>query len=156
MFLRNLEDVRALFSSLGRTFAGTVITAYSRILPVHFIHPYHIICLRRTCDLPTLRKDTPVFCLEEELGRPVWQEGYNSFDLLADPSTQQFLRSLPGPKCLFLYQSYPQLETLAGKKGWELVANPAALRLNVSSRAFFQNMVHRLNLPDLPGGIYPL
>ena len=71
MLLRDLEDARKLFSALNGTFVGIGMSAYPRMTPAQFIEPYHVIALRKTGDLPLLRKRAVIFCLEEVLGYPL-------------------------------------------------------------------------------------
>ena len=155
MFLQDLDDVKRLFASLHGTFSGVGMTAYSRIIPAYLIQPYHIIALRKTRDLPLLRKKAKIFCLEEETGRFVEEKEFNSARLLAHPLIKKFLKGLPDPKYLLLYQNYPELEALAVNEGWSLLANPSSLRVEVAQRAFFHRMIDHLKLKRIPGGIYP-
>lgn len=156
MCLRDLDDVKKLFGSLSGTFIGVGMTAFSRITPAYFLAPYHIVSLKKTLDLPLLRAKADIFCLEEETGEPVRGKGLNSARLLDHSLTQQFLKKLPKPKHLLLYQNYPDLMELGKKEGWRLLANPADLRIEVGERTFFENMVVALGLPRVPGAIYPL
>ena len=66
MFIRNVNQIRALFQSFPGTFVGVGMTAFSRIIPASFLETYHIVALHKTGDLPLLRKQAHVFCLEEE------------------------------------------------------------------------------------------
>ncbi|MGD8986189.1 MAG: ATP-grasp domain-containing protein [Desulfobacteraceae bacterium] len=156
MFVRDLADVRDLFDSVSGTITGVGITAYSRIMPAYFHQPYYIIALRKTLDLPLLRKRAEIFCLEEELGHFVEAKGFNSESLLSHPSVRAFLKKMTGPRYLLLYQSYPDLEELAERQGWVLLANPSSLRMRVADRAFFRKMANKLELNRVPGAIYPL
>ncbi len=156
MFLRDLADVKDLFSSLRGSFLGVGMTAYSRIVPADFLQPYQIIALRKTRDLPLLRKRADIFCLEEELGHSIEEEGVNSARLLSHPVTKEVLRNLSDPKYLLLYQNYPELEALARSEGWILLANPSSLRMRVAEKAFFRKMVDSLQLNIIPGDIYPI
>jgi hypothetical protein len=156
MFVRDLADVRSLFDSLGGTIIGVGITAYARIIPAYFCQPYYIVALRKTLDLPLLRKRVEIFCLEEEMGHFVEAKGFNSASLLSHPSVKGFLKKMRGPRYFLLYQSYPDLEELAERQGWVLLANPSSLRMRVTDRAFFHKMAHRLKLNRFPGNIYPL
>ncbi len=131
------------------------MTAFSRIVPAYFLDDYHIICLRETRDLHLLREKTGILCLEEA-GPPVLEQGVNSAWLLAHPLVRGYLKGGSGPKHLFLYQAYPELETLAETEGWTLLANPAFLRMRLVERSFFQEMVTRLGLPGVPGVIRPI
>ncbi|MFH1351166.1 MAG: ATP-grasp domain-containing protein [Pseudomonadota bacterium] len=155
MLLRDLADVRRLFRSLKGTFLGVGMTAYSRIIPGYFIEPYHIISLRKTRDLSCLRKKGKIFCLEEEIGGFLGEHGFNSSSLLAHPLVRRYLRGLPDPKYLFIYQNYPELEALARDENWVLLANPSSLRLQVGERPFFYKMVDDLRLNKIPGQISP-
>ena len=155
MSLRGLAEVRDLFSSLKGNLVGVGMTAYSRIIPAEFLPSYQIIALRMTQDLATIRKKTRVFCLEEEMGAPA-EEGFNSARLLSHPLTRGLLKKIPGPKYLLLYQSYPDLETLAKKEGWVLLANRASLRMQLNERGFFRRMADALGLDRLPGQEYPV
>lgn len=156
MLLRDLDDVRRLFGSLKGTFIGVGVNAYSRIIPAYFQEPYHIIAFRKTRDLPQLRKGIDIFCLEEEIGHFVKHPGVNSLLLLSHPSTGRFLKGLPDPKYLLLYQSYPALEELAQREGWFLLANHSSLREQVSDRGFFLKMARSLQFNEIPGDIFPI
>ncbi len=156
MSIRDLDDVRELFGALSGTFVGVGMTAFSRITPAYFLAPYHIASLRKTLDLPLLRAKADIFCLEEETGEPIRGKGLNSAWLLDHPRAQRFLKRLPKPKHLLLYQNYPDLMGLGRQEGWRLLANPADLRIQVGQRVFFKKMVAELGLPGVPGAIYPL
>ena len=155
MCLRELNQVRELFDSLKGALVGVGMTAFSRIIPAYFLDSYHIVALSRTADLPLLRKMTNIFCLEEE-GGALPQNGRNSACLLADELTKRYLDRLPDPKHLLLYQNYPELEQLATKERWVLLANPADLRLRLGERRFFQQMVVNSGLRQVPGAIWPI
>ncbi|MEA2040132.1 MAG: ATP-grasp domain-containing protein [Thermodesulfobacteriota bacterium] len=156
MILRDLDDVREIFASLRGSLVGVGMTAFSRIMPASFVDSYHIINLRKTCDLPLLRKKTDIFCLEEEIGGPVREKNFNSARVLAHPIVKRFLKNLPAPTGLLLYQNYPELEDLARQEGWVLLANPADLRIRVNKKAFFRKLLAELHLPTIPGGIHPI
>jgi len=136
MFLQELEHVRELLCAPVGSLVGVGMTAFSRIVPAYFLDSYHVAAFSRTADLPLLRKVVDIFSLEEE-GGALPESGRNSACLLNHELTRDYLNSLPDPKYLFLYQSYPDLEDLAREKGWRLLANPAALRLRLRGRAFF-------------------
>ena len=156
MFLRELDHVRDLFNSVNGVFVGVGITAFPRIIPSYFLDSYRIISLRKTGDLPLLRKKAEIFCLEEEIGGSLPADARDSAHLLAHQSVKRYLNKLPEPKHLLLYQNYPDLEKLAKKEGWILLANPADLRLRLRERAFFQHMAAELDLPPAPGAIWPI
>jgi hypothetical protein len=156
MFLQDLNDVRGLFDSLGGTFVGIGMTAFSRIIPAYFIHPYYIVALRKTCDLQLLKEKGHIFCLEAERGEPMREQHATSTHLLAHPLARDFLSTLPNPKHLLLYQGYPELESLAQLEGWVFLANQASLRMRVGERAFFEKLLTDLQLPMIPGGIFPI
>jgi len=156
MFIRDLTDVRNLFDSVGGTITGVGITAYSRIIPAYFCHPYYIIALRRTLDLPLLRKRATIFCLEEEVGHSMEAKALTSESLLSQAAVREFLKKMTGPCYLLLYQSYPDLEVLAERQGWVLLANSSSLRMRVSDRAFFYWMANQIKLNLVPGDIYPI
>jgi len=156
MLLRNLADVRDLFASAEGSLVGVGMTAFSRIIPAHFLDRYTIVCERRTRDLPFLRKTTDIFCVQEETPEPIRETDSNASMLLSHSAVRKFLGSLPRPTHLYLYQSYPELETAAKEEGWVLLANPASLRLPLTRRAFFKKLISDLRLPEIPGGIYPI
>jgi len=153
--LQELEQVRELFYAHAGSLVGVGMTAFSRIIPAFFHDAYHVVTFSRTADLPLLRKITDVFCLEEE-GGALQESDRNSASLLAHKLTKRYLNRLPDPKYLLLYQNYKELEDLARKKGWVLLANPAALRLRLRERAFFQQMAGDLSLRQAPGTIHPV
>ncbi|MCJ7684170.1 MAG: ATP-grasp domain-containing protein [Desulfobacteraceae bacterium] len=156
MFLRELDHVRDLFDSVNGAFVGVGITAFPRIIPSYFLDSYRIITLRKTGDLPQLRNKAEIFCLEEEIGGSLPTDSRDSAHLLAHQSVKRYLNKLPEPKHLLLYQNYPDLEKLAEKQGWILLANRADLRLRLRERAFFQQMAAGLDLRLVPGAIWPI
>lgn len=154
--MRPLSLSRAvhLLDGLQGSVVGVGVTAFPRAGLVDVIPSYRIVCLRKTGDLRALRRKTPVFCLEEDSGGEPGPG--DSFRLLSHPATRKYLGGLPKPVHLLLYQSTPELEDLARTDGWHLLANPGALRIRTSDRAFFQGMVNRLDFPIIPGGMSSL
>jgi hypothetical protein len=134
---------------------GVGVTAFPRSGPAEWLPGYRIACVRRTGDLSALRRTTEIFCLEERLGRPL-QEARDSAALLSHPATRRYLGGLPRPVRLLLYQSSFEIERLAAAEGWRLLANPAALRVRASDRAFFQRLAASQGLPSVPGCIVSL
>jgi len=156
VLLRDLDDLKAVLSSIRGSLVGVGMTAFSRIIPWDFVNNYRILCARATSDLPILEKVSDIWCLERETGERCSPPGFNSFSLLAHTASKDFLRRLQPPVILFLYQSYPELEVLARREGWMLLANEAALRVRVGDRRFFLNLIRKLGLPLIPGGLYRL
>ena len=155
MLIQDLKQIERLFNSLDGPVIGVGMTAFSRIVPAAFLPSYPIICNQKTCDLSLLRESIPVFCLGETVRDGYWANVENSFQLLSNLCVQEFLSRWKGPKYLFLYQNYPELEDLSEKKGWRLLANPSELRIRVGQRSFFERTVSDLGLPKIPGGIFP-
>jgi len=155
MFLQELKHAKELLRPLAGTVVGVGMTAFSRIAPACFLDSYHVASFSRTADLPLLRKMADIFCLEEEEGA-LPEGNRNSAALLGHELTRAYLRGMPDPKHLFLYQSYSDLEDLARKEGWVLLANRAALRLRLRERGFFQQMAGDLRVPQVPGAIQPI
>jgi hypothetical protein len=156
MFLRTIDDAKRFFDSFRGTFAGVGMTAFSRIIPSYFIDRYNIVSLRATRDISMLKQSADIFCLEHEDEYSVKERVVNSALLLAHPQTKQFLKRLPKPHYLLLYQNYSELEDLATKEGWHLLSNPSSLRIKVGQRSFFRQMIRDLQLPSIPGDILPV
>ncbi len=149
------DGERALAERLQRlkgSVVGVGVTAYPRWGPARWLPGYRIACLRRTGDLAALRRTTEIFCLEEQLEGPL-EEARDSAALLSHPATRRYLAGLPRPVSLLLYQSTFEIEGLAAEEGWRLLANPAALRLRASDRAFFHRLAASKGLPAAPGRI---
>ncbi|MBW1800167.1 MAG: ATP-grasp domain-containing protein [Deltaproteobacteria bacterium] len=132
------------------------MTAYSRIIPAYFNETYHIIALRKTGDLPLIRRKATTFCLEEETADDFEAGDMDSFRLLSHASTRGFLNRLPGPVHLLLYQGYPDLENMAAREGWHIIANPSKLRVTLAGRAYFRDLIQTLEINGIPGGVYPV
>jgi ATP-grasp domain-containing protein len=156
MFIRDIQQIRALFKSLPGTFVGVGMTAFSRVLPASFLENYHILALHKTGDLPLLKKKSHIFCLEEETEMPTPSPVKNSAGLLSHPQTKRFLDGISHPKHLLLYQDYPELRRSAKANGWNLLANPPKLRLAAGRRRFFKKMASDLGLHQVPGMIHPI
>ena len=154
MLIQEIEQVRGLFRTLTGTVVGVGMTAYSRIVPASFVEGYHIVALHETGDLPVLRREAQVFCLEEETEGPIREK--NSAGLLTHFQTLRHLEGISGPKHFFLYQDYPALRSAAKTRGWRLLSNDPRLRRRVGERAFLKKMAAHLGLPQAPGRIYPI
>jgi len=154
-YLHQAGQIKALLLGSAGSIIGVGMTAFPRIAPSIFLDSYHVVALSKTADLPLLRRRADVFCLEEA-GGGLPAHSRNSGALLAHARTRDYLKSLPDPRHLLLYQSYPKLEDLAEKEGWILLANPSALRLRLRERAFFQEMAENLHLSRVPGAIWPV
>ncbi|HID06030.1 MAG TPA: hypothetical protein EYP10_02665, partial [Armatimonadetes bacterium] len=120
---------------------GVGMTAFSRIIPCEFTDNYRILCARATSDLSILESIVSIWSLERESRQRCPTSGFNSYTLLNHPASKAFLRGLEPPVNLFLYQSYPELEELAVREGWVLLANKASLRKLVGGRGFFLKLV---------------
>lgn len=101
MFLREIDHVRDLFESVNGTFVGVGMTAFPRIIPSYFSDSYPIITLRKTGDLPQLRKKTEIFCLEEETDGFFPVNVRDSARLLDHQVVKKYLDKLPDPKHLY-------------------------------------------------------
>jgi len=156
MLITDIRQISTLFQSLPGTLIGVGMTAFSRIIPVSFLETYPIVALHRTGDLPLLRRQARVFCLEEEAEPRILAPVENSAALLAHPRTRDFLDGISGPKHFFLYQDYPELRSIANDAGWHLLANPPQLRLAVAKRRFLKEMAAELDLPQAPGDIFTM
>ncbi len=156
MLIQDLRQIRPLFESLPGTFIGVGMTAFSRILPSYFLDAFRIVALHRTLDLPILRQKAEIFCLREETEGDGHMQAINAEHLLLHPQTRRYLDAIPEPKYFFPYQDYPGLRSAASAKGWRMLANSPSLRLKLVRREFFKKMAEALNLPQAPGGIYPI
>lgn len=153
MFLGDLVDVKTLFSSFKGDLIGVGMTAYSRHIPSYFCPDYKIVAAHRTGELQQIRQKVVVFCIEDAAD---FQEaiGFNSYTLLNHSLTREYLQYQQGPLSLLLYQNYPELEKLAEKEGWRLLANPADLRNRLEDRAFFIRLMDELGLSEKKGTVY--
>jgi hypothetical protein len=152
--LENIEQVQSFFASLEGSFVGVGMSAYPRITPALVLDGYTIMTLRKTQDLPLLRNIADIFCLEEAMEETTGS--FNSARLLGHGQANAFLKGLADPVRLMVYQNYPELETLTGLEGWRLLANPFFLRLKISQRSYFKKILLKLQIQDVPGGLFPL
>ncbi len=101
--IRDIKDARGLFYPYRGRIVGVGMTAFSRIGPASFLDDYRVAALAWTADLPILRKRAEIFCLEEG-GGGLTGGNRDSAALLAHEATLAYLRQIPGPPCLLLYQ----------------------------------------------------
>ena len=154
MHLEEIEQIQSFFPSLDGSLVGVGMSAYPRITPALVFDSYAILTLRKTQDIPLLRKKADIFCLEDTMGGTTGP--FNSTRLLEQREAKCFLNGLANPVRLMVYQSYPELETLAALEGWILLANPSALRAKLSERFFFKEVLLKLQIRDVPGGLFLL
>ncbi len=151
--LRDLDDVKLLFSRLPHRFVGVGISGWMRILPAFFVPDYRLVCYRDSLDLRAIEKTAPVFCLEREAERAGGPDvdHPNTRTILHHPLTSDYLQRLGRDVCLILYKSYPDVEGPARDRGWRLVGCPANVREPLENKHAFREALAGLGLPAIPG-----
>jgi hypothetical protein len=134
---------------------GVGVTAFSKIVPHRFSEDYRIIAYRDSLDAEEIRRYCPVHSLQERnADQP--HASINTAFILLDPYVQNLLGSRKGEVCLLVYQSYPELEELARRSGWRILASPSDTRRRFEDKAAFRQLLRELGLPSIPGETIPI
>jgi len=157
-YIKTPRDARNIFQKIGARFFGVGVNAYMRIAPVFFIPGYRLISFRNVRELEFIERLAPVYNIERDLGvGALGSDGpVNTVSILSHPPVQNHVASAGPEVALILYKSYPQLEEMAKKHGWRLMANPSELRERLENKLAFRKTLKLLKLPVIPGENVPV
>lgn len=155
MEIKGIKDFEKALRRDNRELIGVGVTAFSRIVPLAFAEGYSIIAYRDSLDLAEIRRYCPVLSLQDK-GSKGPPSLINAATILSEPYVQDLLKRRKGEICLLVYQSYPELEDLAGRSGWKILAAPSRTRRGFEDKIAFRHLLKSLKLPWIPGEIIAL
>jgi hypothetical protein len=149
----HFEDLIRLIDERGEFFFGMGVSAFMRVMPAFFLHNYRVIAYKDSRDLDDVGRYCSVFSLQrdypEEGASP--EDSVDSTFLLRNWRVQEHINAFRGRINLFVYQTTEGIEEVCGKFGWNIIGNPASVRMEFGHKGRFREILQRLDLPVIPG-----
>ena len=129
------------------------VSAFMRVMPAFFLHNYRIIAYKDSRDLDEVGRYCSVFSLQRDYPEEdaSSEDSVDSTFLLRNPRVQQHINAFRGRINLFVYQTTEGIEEVCGKFGWNIIGNPASVRMEFGHKGRFREILQRLGLPVISG-----
>ena len=124
------------------------MTAWTRTGQSFLLPNYQIISLFKTADLAAIKKQCPVYCLEEE-GESV--EKQNTSSIMLQPKAYSFLKSFGTGASLLLYKSSPKVEKICQELSINILSSPSWIRDPFEDKKEFRVLGKKAGLKLIPG-----
>ena len=150
---KQFNELVRLINDREDFFLGMGVSGFMRVMPAFFLHNYRIIAYRDSRDLDDIGRYCGIFSLQrdhpEEGATP--EDSVDSTFLLRNPQVQDYISNAGKRVQLFVYQSTEGIEEVCGKFGWNIIGNPALMRMEFGDKGRFRQILKQLGLPIIPG-----
>jgi len=154
----HLDNLICLINDRGDFFFGMGVSGFMRLMPAFYLRNYGIIAYRDSQDLDHIGRYCDVFSLQrdhpEEEASP--EDSVDSTFLLRNHRVREYIDRFRGRVHLFVYQSTEGIEETCREFGWNIIGNPANMRMEFGHKGRFREILQRLGLPFVPGERVPL
>lgn len=151
MLIKDLPSLKKFFRKINQPIFGAGVYAFNRLGPEEFLGNYKILSLYNSKDTNLIKKDIPIFCLEEKIGRKLRPR--NSSTLLCHSKTKKFLKKFRNPAVL-LYKSSDKIEKLAKDNSWKILNNPFRFGKELfEDKIKFREILKKIRIEPTPGKV---
>jgi hypothetical protein len=149
----HLNNLIRVINDREDCFIGMGVSGFMRVMPAFFLHNYRVIAYRDSRDLDDIGKYCGIFSLQrdhpEEGATP--EDSVDSTFLLTNRQVQDYISNSGKRVQLFVYQSTEGIEEVCRKFGWNIIGNPARMRMEFGEKGRFRQILRQLGLPMIPG-----
>jgi len=154
MVIKDLNSLKKIFKKVKKPIFGAGVYAFDRLGPEEFIPNYKILSLYWSEETNLIKKDLPVFCLEEKIKRRLHPK--NSSTLLSHPETQKYLSRFIRPLIL-VYKSSKRMENIVQKSQSKIAIPPHFFGKKLfEDKIKFRKILKKIKVQATPGNIFPL
>lgn len=151
MEIKDLFTLKKFFKGIRTPIFGAGVYAFNRIGPEEFFNDYRILSFYNSKETELIKKDIPIFCLEEKIGKRL--RPMNSLTLLSHPETQKYLKNFRNPVILSC-KSSKNIENIAQKNNWRIAVSPSCFgRQLFENKAEFRKILKKVGISPIPGRI---
>lgn len=157
MGIKNISDIKKNFKKVKNSIFGGAVYAFERLGPENFVENYQLLSLYNSKETELIKKDIPVFCLEEKIERKI--KPRNSTSLLSSQEVQDYIEknSEKEKPVILIYKSSYKLERLAKNKNWILAIAPKKFgKKLLENKVKFRRILEKIKVPIPPGRIVSL
>lgn len=157
MEIANFQDIKKIFKKVKTPIFGASVYAFLRLGPENFIENYKLLSLYNSKETDLIKKDLPVFCLEEKIKkRP---RPRNSSSLLYHQETKKYVKKeTKGKKPLILiYKSSKRIKKIVKENNWQVAIAPSFFgKRLLEDKTKFRRILKKIKIEMPPGRIAPL
>ncbi|MFH0987708.1 MAG: ATP-grasp domain-containing protein [Patescibacteria group bacterium] len=151
MKISDFKSLRRFFRKIKRPVIGAGVYAFDRLGPEDFIPQYQILSLRSSEETKLIRRDVPVFCLEEKIKKGLRPR--NASTLISHHLTQKYLSRFKEPLILF-YKSSQRIEETAKNLRFKIGVAPYRFGRDLfENKAKFRRILQKIGVSSTPGKI---
>lgn len=157
MQIKNNDDLKKVFEKNKRPIFGASVYAFERLGPENFIKNYKLLSLYDSKETDLIKKNIPVFCLEEKTGGRVSPRNVSS--LLCHSETKKYLRKKSGGKkpLILIYKSSKRIAQEKKKNNWDIAVAPSYFGKSLlENKANFRRILNEIKVDMPPGRIVPI
>lgn len=157
MEIKNNTDLKRVFKKIKIPIFGVSVYAFERLGPENFIENYELISLYDSKETDLIKKDLPVFCLEEKVKKRI--KPRNSTTLICHPKVQEFLHKKSGDKkpIILVYKTSTRMEREAKNNNFELAVAPFRFgKKFLENKVKFRRILEKIGIKVPPGKIVPI
>lgn len=153
MVIKDLPSLKKFFKKNKKSIFGAGVYAFLRLGPEEFIPNYQTLSLYSSKETKLIKKDIPVFCLEEKVKKRFLPR--NSTTLLSHSLTLKFLSRFENPLIL-VYKSSKKLEKISKKFNFTLAVSPFRFGKKLfEDKIKFRKILSKIKVIPTPGRIIP-
>lgn len=153
MTIKDLHSLKKFFRKNKKFVFGAGVCTFLRLGPEEFIPNYQILSLYSSKETKLIKKDIPVFCLEEKIKKRLSPR--NSTTLLSHPLTLKFLSCFEKPLIL-VYKSSKKLENISRKFDFTLAISSSRFGKKLfEDKIKFRKVLSKIGVSPTPGRIVP-
>lgn len=157
MQIKNNNDLKKAFKKNKRPIFGASVYAFERLGPENFIDNYKLLSLYDSKETDLIKKDMPIFCLEEKIGERVSPR--NSSSLLWHKKTKEYLKKETNGKkpLILIYKSSKRIAKIAKENNLEIAIAPSFFgKRLLENKVKFRRILEKLKVKAPPGRIVSL
>ncbi len=147
--ISSLKDLSLLHRYAHTQVFGVWVTAFMRIIPAFLLKDkFRIICYKNSLDLNIIKKDTDVFCLQQQKN---WStiDKLNTQSILQHPKTREYCKKHP-KSSLFVYKSNSDIEKEANTLWYTILNNISVIRDVFENKKEFRTILAAIGIPPIP------
>jgi len=149
MKIKDLSSLKSFFKTIKTPILGASVYGFERLGPEEFFSDYQLLSLYQSKETDLIKKDLPIFCLEEKIGKRIRPR--NASSLLCHPETQKYLRNFKNPTIL-LYKSSRRIEELSRKLNFNIAISPSHFGKQLfEDKIKFREIAQKIGVPPTPG-----
>lgn len=130
---------------------GIAPTPFPRVTMAGYLNDYSIVCFKFRREVPIIKGQVDVFCLEERYP-DIRVPKVNAKEILSLSKVQDYLKSKPGVS-LLLYKPSHAIEEMAVNYGWKIIGNRYEVKELYENKKNFREVLKACGVEPISGEV---